>query len=674
MSVHSLPNFSWLDGPGPYKPAGPSSEDVRDLVDKRAEGKNHLGLKPSLAAKLAIDEVEKHRRDDLWISAWSGARSPQVKLQLPIRVFHQLDKELFRGVLKGHVLLTTPDLHSRVWSSSIHSATSKAGGQYPRITIGLNPLVYKLDAATILACLIHQMTHAYFLVCCGFGIDQGHDLRHGLPYSALLYTIQHRFLPEKSMYSFPNLFQCCLNHKRHAARPPRVPPADGYSLCFWNFVREFDWGECRRYRETLKELTLAKPEEEKKRDEQGEPKKFPIEDRYPRSDWFHIFPPTPLPTLVPRRRVELLGHCAVAANSFIELHYQGKAVPVDAHLLLKFPTFRASVVQSLSNRILTVPKDVDEKTFLSVYKFLCCSSYDPPPTLSLSAGGPKVDTGSGTLHTKGGSVPIEDFRVYAVAQKIGFEELKKYALVRMYSQTMLKGHPMDFLDEVYTGKKPEKDAPFVLGKDWKPDDGLRKFIRAFLTADHPDTASSLREAAVNLWVGGGGLQLGFPTQSNLGIIKNKDEWRERLRKLRAGGGAFLEDLDQAEEALKEGRRINVPNEIRSNAWLGGVSGNDFSTAALRLDAVPGPAPGLGLNADIGGLGGALGLGFGLGVDGMGRVIEEHAMAGALPIRLAPPQAAARGAAALGARGLPGVMVRADGMLIDAFGRPILTRL
>jgi hypothetical protein len=577
---------SWLDGPSE---PGPTLEDCQELTDKHLRSGRHLELEEVAAAKLAVEAIEKgKRRDVFWAGGLGGYASlnPHDKASLPLRVFHQLDTELFRGVLRGQVCLASASI-----SSAVHGATRRAGHPYGRVTILLNPEVVLIERPeVILATLIHHMAHAYFLVCCGYGgVENQHDLRHGLPISTLLWTIKACFL--RNHRSFPNLFRCTDNLSHHpAASSFGQYGMEGQSYCSWHCVDFKDFQDCHNYLHyTLRTLKLDK----KKDDEEGS---FEVEQHYPRSQYLHLFQ-RGASILDPISRSHYRS-CNPSCR-FIELHYQGKAIPLDLAHLRHYPGFEAHIHENQMSPV-KVPKDVSGKTFRALFNFAIQGDYEPVwrSESFTFKGPPRIDTGSGNVPETGPFAPPEDLRVYAVAQKIGFTELRQLALRRLYSQTLLKGDAMDFIEEVYTGKEPGKDKPVACGKGWKPDKDLRDFMVAFLTADHPDRLRvevEVDDYGRTTPVGRARLE-GWRTtrQTNLGLLQGL-KWRERLNQLRSAGGAFLEDLDKVEGNLRRGIRVEPPAFARTEylSWHGPMLldreprplglGYGYATTNARMD-------------------------------------------------------------------------------------------
>lgn len=181
---------SWLDG---SRASAPTKEDVNKLLDKKASpAEPCLGLTDQEAYGLAHEALENYRRTRVVCLA-PEKRALYERKHLPRMVFDQLDKELFRSVLKGNILLQA--VSGRELPPGIYAMTTKADSRRnSRITITLSKdLLIQETRASILVTLIHQMIHAYYLQCCGYrnkeGDASGHDLKHGLEFEALLSLI-----------------------------------------------------------------------------------------------------------------------------------------------------------------------------------------------------------------------------------------------------------------------------------------------------------------------------------------------------------------------------------------------------------------------------------------------------------------------------------------------------
>jgi hypothetical protein len=277
-----LGSFSWLDGPS--KP-GPKKENIGILKDKNLASQPHLGLSEVIATKLAVEALNKYERKhvEVLVMRMSGL----LLKELPYRIFDEIDKELFRGVLHKNVYL-----HWRTLPPYVHGITSSEGYRNKRIVIELNKLLIQMGAPpnVILASLIHQMAHAYFLVCCGSckgGSDAERDtIEHGLGFSSLVHKIMDVFTP-RSNVAFPDLFSCYSGNSHWQYASPRLAKRKraprGGSLCCWGLRDYPKKVTCEDYLKGLQEISACqkkeatkgdKPaaKEEKEKDKEGKEK------------------------------------------------------------------------------------------------------------------------------------------------------------------------------------------------------------------------------------------------------------------------------------------------------------------------------------------------------------------------------------------------------------------
>lgn len=188
---------SWINGPD--YPA-PSTALLHQLQDKGAAPQSSpscmelgeaFGLAHEAFGNNKITAVPCFGKDS-WQEVY------YAKLDLPFMVFDDLDKKLFRSMLRGNVYLTWANL-----PTGLHARTSRPNlhGR-PRITIELNWHLSRNRAAT-LGVLLHQMIHAYYLQCCGHKnkgvIGRGHDLCHKEEFYNLSRSIREHFLPGETV-------------------------------------------------------------------------------------------------------------------------------------------------------------------------------------------------------------------------------------------------------------------------------------------------------------------------------------------------------------------------------------------------------------------------------------------------------------------------------------------
>ena len=222
-----------------------ASSDCWIIQNSPRVARPDLGLTGGEAARLALKELEKLRRSDAHRLALLPAVNSLQQLQ---SFFPSLDKYLFRGVLKNNVSVRlTSEL-----PSNIHGSTSALGSFGSQIVISLNSnLVREPTRLPLLASLIHHMSHAYLLVCCGFGDSEGeserHDLKHGLAFSSILHTIQD-LLVDDAKIPLPDLFYCSDVITRSTRLPRYCPsPKALHSYCHFNISDHENKIACAAY-------------------------------------------------------------------------------------------------------------------------------------------------------------------------------------------------------------------------------------------------------------------------------------------------------------------------------------------------------------------------------------------------------------------------------------------
>ncbi|KAL9599542.1 MAG: hypothetical protein Q9219_003786 [cf. Caloplaca sp. 3 TL-2023] len=187
--------YSWLDG---SSKAGPSKSDFDILQSTTMKPKDRtLGLSKEEAFALIEEKLQGHVRKQIaCVSQCAGHLHPEQKRKLPLQVFGELDQEFFRSVLTGNVSLHWSDLPTGTFSRTICAGVNGN----PRIRIELSPLLFLNGSRhNVLAVLLHQMVHAYYLQCCGhrdrdYGGDR-HRLDHDLPFYALVHCIANSCEP-----------------------------------------------------------------------------------------------------------------------------------------------------------------------------------------------------------------------------------------------------------------------------------------------------------------------------------------------------------------------------------------------------------------------------------------------------------------------------------------------
>ena len=181
----------------------PSSDDLfllKDVKTKPAR-KDHHELTPDQAVKLVYENVRKLCEGASSTDGY-GRRTISGE-DLPFQIFNDIDKLLFGGVLKGNVCL---QIKQRLGGGE-DGACSRAGKDGPRIAITLSRgLIERTaggkyggrDPGFLVEVLLHQMTHAYLLQCCGFrdsaAEGNGCDLSHSPHFSMIASMFERTML------------------------------------------------------------------------------------------------------------------------------------------------------------------------------------------------------------------------------------------------------------------------------------------------------------------------------------------------------------------------------------------------------------------------------------------------------------------------------------------------
>lgn len=214
-----------------------------------------LGLREGEAARLAVEELEKLKGSDAHrLSLVPTAHSlSQLK-----SLFENLDKYLFRDVLKKNVSLR----FSSNLPSSMHGSTSALGVFDNQIVITLNSeLTRHPSHLPLVASLIHHMSHAYLLVCCGYGDSNGndgrHNLKHGLAFSSIVHTIQD-LLVDEARIPLADLFYCSTLISRSTYLPRYLPGRMSlHSSCYFNASDHENKNACSVYMRQVTAAALA---------------------------------------------------------------------------------------------------------------------------------------------------------------------------------------------------------------------------------------------------------------------------------------------------------------------------------------------------------------------------------------------------------------------------------
>ncbi|KAK2789218.1 hypothetical protein FQN52_006310 [Onygenales sp. PD_12] len=462
------------------------SESPRGLHAKGVPPNPNHGLSETVATKLALEALDSHKDSKVKTLKPCPIHGDDSGILL-YQVFDTLDKELFRGILKDEVYLRT-----KSYDTYYHGTTSIPNIEDSRITITLNvKTAAGIRFEDLLATLIHHMAHAYFLVCCGDAWSSGTDkyrLDHGLGYSCVLYKIMEVFRPKG--IELLDLF-----HPFFTYEPTKGGPAEssnGRISCPYYCGDYEDKETCRIWSSELKGMKLDKKD-----------------IIHPKTHYFHTVDLEKgkfTPVLRSRHPID--------RDEFVELHYSTYAIPIAAEDLLNHP--RLLTVAKDNGSIIKVPAKSDG-IFLAFYNYINNGDYAPRP-LPVAAKDKRASLIK-AYQPKGPEYILTDIRVFILASKLDFDDLRAHALKRLlYSYEYMHEDPMAPLEEIYNDKgfKREGDK-----------NKLREWVQKFLARARPE------DGVTNMTV----LQC--------------HEWVERFEKLRTSSQLFAGDCAEVHEELKE---------------------------------------------------------------------------------------------------------------------------
>jgi hypothetical protein len=399
------------------------------------------------------------RLDQSWEDATTSLRNIHLRAavlhekglshEIPFRIFNKLDQVLFAGHLRNAVFLDIDSLNPDV-SGATYTHRWGPRPEVQRISIILNRVVIRHgQAKDVVATLIHQMIHAYFLVACGEQkeneVDYGR-LGHSVHFGKIMLAIKRLSAHGAELTS--------LDYGRRS--PNRHCYADGYSSWRRHQIEHEDrdeWYCSHCYSDVCG------------------PSDSEVDTWYKKVCQPMFYQPQSVRGLEVqvyndrRHELETVRRARLASSvKSVEFILKKKPVLVDIDAIKQFP----SVVKAFdraSSRFLDVPKEVSEGTFMRLLEFLHTGSYLPDPHLFAAAAAipdigiqrkrPPIITVRNT--STGVAVVLADVQFAKLGALMGFEECKSYALDRMNTYGVLYEDPVTVLREIYRGSEPECD-------------------------------------------------------------------------------------------------------------------------------------------------------------------------------------------------------------------------
>lgn len=405
----------------------------------------------------------------------------------PFKVFASLDNGLFAGLLSPAVYLN--------WIGGDYKTlgATYAPGAYrderdfeyiPRIACLMNWNSLRSHSAEersrrpnggdqLLALLIHQMIHAWFLRVCGTQKGSGADgrLKHGVEFFKCLYAIasiasasDDRFAREGTM----SLADLLLNiHKHNDTHPRHIP----LSLQAKMDEELYDRTICHTCA-----IDVASRDDVEKWYKKicGTAKDAGAGDVYSFDPVSHESKPTP-------------RHEKPSPTSYIEVLWNGMNFDYKRKAIERC---FASLEERFANgkRVWTLPREVDARTFAILDSFLKSGMDYAPELRPMPPPGVPIVVRS---HAYADRTRLwTDIRAYKLGEAVQFPELSQHALARLHTDRKVYGNSLDALKEIYelpflTLASPSAGARAVASTAYEypaaPDD-LRVWARAFMMA------------------------------------------------------------------------------------------------------------------------------------------------------------------------------------------------
>ncbi|KAF2705952.1 hypothetical protein K504DRAFT_350360, partial [Pleomassaria siparia CBS 279.74] len=364
------------------------------------------------------------------------------------RIFNRLDRILFAGHLKSAVYLSYANLGSEV-SGATFTHGHGPNPRVKRISIVLNSFLHQhAKPRDVIASLVHQMIHAFFLVACGPQDEKetGYGrLDHGLHFGKVMETI--KTLSGAKIKPLPLDFGHSLGpHYDDYYAPPhrrrRTCNGKWYSSHCHAHVEAIGENDINEWYGAVCHPLLELPESVQKATV------LLYNDRHHKLEEVPRSSPTTPPS-----------------TESVEFVFQDKTVLIPGGKIDAFSSIRKAVDKTES-RYLVIPEEVDEESFMRLLELIHLGRYSPDigPVRAPGKKGPPIIK---PLHHESQPFLLTDVRMFKLGALLGFDEVKGVALERLNSQHVTREDPVCVLKEIYDGADPDPD--------------LRVWVKGFLT-------------------------------------------------------------------------------------------------------------------------------------------------------------------------------------------------
>ncbi|KAF2723702.1 hypothetical protein K431DRAFT_197958, partial [Polychaeton citri CBS 116435] len=424
--------------------------------------------------------------------------STSISNRTPYLIFTHLDKAIFGGKLDGMVYLRWRGMSSSSPGTTFAPGRERSGGEkVPRVCIELNSTPFETPEEDeiggggideLLDVLIHQMIHAWFLVCCGAqeeGARQDGRISDGLHFGVILFTLRDvicncRDGPLKLTFyavqrckmheyntsdpRFPYLGQSGdhvpHDRDRYISIDPKglsavnLPPADGESHCTHD-NRKIRYAQIKNWQVENYARAIKSDHESK--------------TGYEVSD---------LNTKGELEAVKRLH--GPPSRTYVELIWEMKRIMVPKAKVIRYATLNKLVEKMAEKRDVAIPAGCSFNVLKFLYDFIQKGNYvisnqeDDCTTSGSSQYRPELTHGPPVI--KGPPISsvsdltrdahqrlLTQVHVFNLAKEMGFNELRDYALQRMHDMPTTTDDPIAVLVEIYGDGK---SAPHGALQHW----------------------------------------------------------------------------------------------------------------------------------------------------------------------------------------------------------------
>ncbi|KAI9667555.1 MAG: hypothetical protein M1821_000371 [Bathelium mastoideum] len=485
-----------------------NSEASQSLQNDKSTFTRNFAWSLDFATAVAVNAIRSSAKEIRTVlkGVVNGVLPPVAPERGIFPAFSELDAKIFGGRMKEAVYLKWSRLDDHT-----PGKTSTPGTVNPRITIELDEgLMYGSQSQLVLV-LLHQMIHAYFLVCCSPRLTGSRDMRlgHDRHFCAIMYSVFDSCFNRQRQGSRRRWFQSSPTGRRTPKRQWATPRIDDT----WQTYRQVRFGSSNIDQSCKNSSTCFEPF-------QCECPSDQImqwyEDDCAKID---ISRATTVYTLTDSGIDGTARTKAGLGSDFVEFVWDGKAFKIPRARVEANPSLKSRLSRQKNSRELHIPA-VSQDTFRSLFTFIRTGAYPPEliqvqnhirneSTFASTIGPPEI------LETRKDwpDFLATDIRAVKLAAELGLYEMESYGVRRLYAQHFTHNDPVAALEILYQD-------------DWVPD-RLRDWAVSFMAKP-----LSFRRA---------GQTEGF----NVDLLQGSLSFSSGMTRLVGRSGALREDVQRA---------------------------------------------------------------------------------------------------------------------------------